>query len=130
MFKLGDDAVTDCMISDGRPQLKNSVNIGRSNEYLAANEYHGVTPLNTSYSNGILYCKWRKRRRSTIRGNQFDLKDNKYYIILAFGLLAANDEKEFHTERLASQESVDIRVIGHVSGYSKSFLYKIHGELG
>ncbi len=39
-------------------QLKNNVNIGRNNEYLSDNEYHGVTPLNTWYLNGILYCKW------------------------------------------------------------------------
>ncbi|CAG2174719.1 unnamed protein product, partial [Oppiella nova] len=123
----GDDSVTDCMVTDGRPVLRNSVNIGRSNEYLSANEYHGVSPLNTTYSNGILYCKWRRRRRSTVRGNAYDLKDKKYYILLAFGLLGANEDKEFHTERLASDQSVDIRVVGHVITHSTTFLIQIHG---
>ncbi|CAG2106038.1 unnamed protein product [Medioppia subpectinata] len=125
--KMGDDSVTDCMVSDGRPLIRNSVNIGRSNEYLSQNEYHSVTPLNTTYANGVLYCKWRRRRRSTIRGQQYDIKDRKYYVLLAFGLLGQNKDKEFHTERLASDRAVDIRQIGHVHTQSSAFLIRIHG---
>ncbi len=123
----GDDSVTDCLVNEGQPQITNSINIGRSNEPLANNEFHGVTPLNTSYTNGILYCKWRRRRRSTIRGKQFDLRDKKYYIFLAFGSLNENDDKEIHTDKLTSEDVVDIRYIGHIAAYSKLFLIKLHG---
>ncbi|CAG2181777.1 unnamed protein product, partial [Oppiella nova] len=36
-------------------------------------------------------------------------------------------DKEFHTERLASDQSVDIRVVGHVITHSTTFLIRIHG---
>ncbi|XP_054152847.1 putative ferric-chelate reductase 1 homolog [Oppia nitens] len=129
--KMGEDSVTDCMISDGRPVLRNSVNIGRNNEYLSANEYHSVTVLNTTYNNGLLYCKWRRRRRSTIRGVQYDLKDKQYYLLLAYGLLAGKeDTKDYHTERLATDQTIDMRIVGQLSAaqQSTSFLIKLHGS--
>ncbi len=127
----GNDSVTDCaLLSDGRPQILHSINIGKANEELSDNEFHGVTVVNTTYSNGILYCKWRKRRRFTLRGTRFDLKDYRYYIMLAYGRLTSLSSfrrKEPHMDKVLSESQVDFRLIGFISAHSKMFLVKMHG---
>lgn len=106
--------------------------MGKSNEELSESEYHGVTVVNTTYTNGILYCKWRKRRRFTLRGNRYDLKDTKYYIMVAYGRLTSISNfrrKEPHLDKTVSQSLVDIKQVGFISAQSKMFLVKIHGMI-
>lgn len=128
---LGNDSVTDCaLLSDGRPHLLHSINIGKSNEELSDTEFHGATVVNTTYTNGILYCKWRKRRRFTLRGTRYDLKDNKYYMMISYGRLTSISSfrrKEPHLDKTVSQSAVDIRQVGYISAHSKMFLIKLHG---
>ena len=112
--------------------MLHSINNGKSNEELSETEFHGVTVVNTTYSNGILYCKWRKRRRFTLRGTRFDLKDNKYYVMLAYGRLASLSStfrrKEPHLDKTVSDSLVDFRLVGFISAHSKMFLVKLHGK--
>lgn len=50
----GNDSVTDCaLLSDGRPQILHSINVGKSNDELSDTEFHGVTVVNSTYSNGM-----------------------------------------------------------------------------
>lgn len=109
-----------------------SINIGRSNEELSNNEFHGASVLNATYTNGIIYCKWRKPRRFTLRGERFDLRDNKYHIMLAYGRLSSFSnfrKKEHHFDRIVSDSVVDFRMTGSITAYSKMFLVKFHGNI-
>ncbi|XP_075679707.1 putative ferric-chelate reductase 1 homolog isoform X2 [Dermatophagoides pteronyssinus] len=126
---MGNDSVTDCILSNGRPQILNSINVGKSNEELSESEFHGVTVMNATYNNGILFCKWRKRRRFTLRGTRYDLRDDKYHIMLAFGRLSPFSNfhrKEPHFDKIVSDSMVDFRMTGSISAYSKMFLIKFH----
>lgn len=128
---IGNDSVTDCLLVNGRPELSNSINLGKTNEELTDGEFHGVTVMNTTYTNGILYCKWRKRRRFTLRGTRFDLRDNRYHLMLAYGRLASFSgykRKEPHFDKIVSDSMVDFRMTGPISAYSKMFLVKFHGR--
>lgn len=127
---MGNDSVTDCILSNGRPQIMNSINVGKSNEELSESEFHGVTLMNATYHNGILFCKWRKRRRFTLRGTRYNLRDDKYHIMLAFGRLSSFSNfrrKEPHFDKIVSDSMVDFRMTGSISAYSKTFLIKFHG---
>ncbi|KAF7493287.1 Putative ferric-chelate reductase 1 -like protein [Sarcoptes scabiei] len=127
--QMGNDSVTDCLLVNGRPELSNSINLGKTNEELTDGEFHGVTVINTTYTNGILYCKWRKRRRFTLRGTRFDLRDNRYHLMLAYGRLASFSgykRKEPHFDKIVSDSMVDFRMTGPISAYSKMFLVKFH----
>lgn len=91
--------------------------------------------MNTSFINGIVHCKWRRLRRSTIRGQLYDLLTNQYHVLLATGQIDtsdpnANDDftKVYHDERLASSNRVDLKQIGSIKGKSLLFLVRIHGE--
>ncbi|KAI2807574.1 DOMON domain-containing protein frrs1L [Blomia tropicalis] len=129
---MGNDSVTDCaLLSDGRPQLLHSINTGKSNEELSDTEFHGVTVVNATYSNGMLYCKWRKRRRFTLRGTRFDLKESQYYIMMAYGRLATLNNfhrKEIHMDKVVSESLIDFKLVGFISAHSKMFLVKLHAS--
>lgn len=86
--------------------------------------------INTTYTNGILYCKWRKRRRFTIRGTRYDMKDTRYHVLAAYGRLTSLSNfrrKEPHLDKLVSESTVDLKLVGFISAYSKMFLVKMHG---
>lgn len=111
--------------------MLHSLNTGKSNEELAESEFHGDTVVNASYTNGILYCKWRKRRRFTVRGTRYDLKDHHYNILMAYGRMTSMStfrRKEPHMDKVASDSHVNFRSVGFISAHSKMFLVKIHGK--
>ncbi|OTF70916.1 hypothetical protein BLA29_015156, partial [Euroglyphus maynei] len=85
--------------------------------------------MNATYNNGILYCKWRKRRRFTLRGTRYNLRDDKYHIMLAFGRLSSFNNfrrKEPHFDKIVSDSKIDFQMTGSISAFSKLFLIKFH----
>lgn len=46
---------------------------------------HIVQLLDGSYVDGVIYCRFQRSARSTVLGNNFDLINNKYHLLLATG---------------------------------------------
>lgn len=41
--------------------------------------------MDSSYDNGVIYCKIRREARSNVNGVHFDLINNKYHLLVASG---------------------------------------------
>jgi hypothetical protein len=87
--KMGSDLVKDCLLlSDGTVKQTLSFNSEneKENELIDNNNYlNDIKEDETNYFDGILTCKWTLNAKILIKGKQFDLLLNKYFILLAFG---------------------------------------------
>ena len=126
--KMGDDLVTDCFVtSEGKVKLGSSVNIGKDNQL--NDEYKdSLNPMQNSYSNGVVVCKWKSNRKRTAQGKEWDMSQN-YHILLAFGDLKEDTgAKEYHTKRLVSNEPIALEQVGAVSSSDPIYLVRLHGK--
>ena len=128
--KMGDDLVTDCYVtSEGKVKLGSSVNDGKINEL--NNEFKdSLNSIQSSYTNGVVMCKWRSHRKRTALGKEWDMLDNKYHIFLAIGELTDDTgTKSYHESlRLASNSPIALEQVGVVSVSDPIYLVRIHGK--
>ena len=84
---MGEDSVTECILkSNGKMVLRSGWN--PSGREATVNVIDNSTvPLSTSFLNGIVYCKWHRSASTVIEGHNFDIKNNSYYLLLAYGPL-------------------------------------------
>ena len=82
---MGEVSVTECMLNaEGNVILQDGWNpSGHTPTEIVHDNIN--TLLETSFTNGVVYCKWLRNAFSSIRGHEFDIKNNSYYLLLAYG---------------------------------------------
>lgn len=124
---MGDDSVVECLIrsASNQIQFQHSFNLGYTNRVVS--KPYGITEILASYTDGVLRCRWRRIRHTSIDRADYDLLTGKYYILLAQGDLRQGSEKEKHEFRVSTSNVVNLAAAGAVSGSDMRFLIRIHG---
>ena len=86
---MGASSVTECILnSKGSVVLRSGWNPSGHSPTINVND-KSINLLDTSFKNGVVYCKWRRNAFSSIEGHDFDIQNNSYYLLLAHGPLNA-----------------------------------------
>lgn len=133
---MGDDAVFECLhLETGAVDLRLSYNSGKSNRVVGDSPHS--TNVQTVISNGRISCSWTQSLPFSVRGNMYDLVKNKYHLMLARGAFRSASIKAYHTDRIVSNEKIDLASVSN-SGSSVAnpgpgsagqpiYLIKAHG---
>lgn len=125
--KMGADSVVECVAGGGKVQAFMSWNIavGKGNNRI--DNQDGITLLNSSYSDGTVYCKFTRDEVTTVEGVEFNLASRNYYLLLAAGSGLKENSVGYH-DRIYTA-SAEQRNLADVSGFSAaSKLYlRLHG---
>ena len=84
---MGDDSVMECVPEGGSVRAYTSWTVPRPNLGVTRNgvPQNIIRLLDASYIGGVIYCRIQRDARSTVYGNNFDLINNKYHLLLASG---------------------------------------------
>lgn len=124
---MGGDSVTECLVQNDRVIVQQSWNTEpKKGNKVLSNPTLGINDNSGSMVDGVMTCKWKRPLVTNIQGVTFNLADNKYYLMLAKGVVRSNTKVQ-HTSRLASEHLVDFDKIMLISG-KPNYLLKIHGS--
>lgn len=125
--KMGSDSVVECVRSPSNPnnvQAFMSWNSGYTNK--RSTVQRGITLKNSSYVNGIIYCKFMRDTETTVEGEKFDLVNDKYHLLIAAGSNVDDSNLRYHDIREASQEKRSLADVGIIAVASE-LLLRLHG---
>ncbi|KAJ9583131.1 hypothetical protein L9F63_022523, partial [Diploptera punctata] len=120
-------SVVECVRSPSNPtnvQPFMSWNTGYKNKRSLVQD--GITLKNSSYVNGVIYCKFVRDPVTTVEGETFDLINDKYHLLIAAGANVGDNNLNYHDVREASQEKRSLADVGIIAGASELFV-KLHG---
>ncbi|XP_067633149.1 putative ferric-chelate reductase 1 homolog isoform X2 [Eurosta solidaginis] len=127
--KMGDDLVTECIPQNGKVNLYTSYTSGGPN-YAAKRTnvaQNNARLTQSSFIDGVIYCKVQRDMLTEVQGKQFDLSNNKYHILLASGTSLKEDSVGYHDiGRLPSDKPINLAVVQNLSG-SSTLLLRLHG---
>lgn len=127
--KMGDDSVMECIPENGRIALHLSwttprPNLGTTRDGVPQNI---ARLISSSYVNGTIYCKIERDPNSSMKGKNFDLISNKYYLLLAAGGSLKERGVGYHNlGRLQSGKALNLAVVESIAGAS-TLLLRLHG---
>ena len=83
--QMGNDSVVECLLlSNSKTILRNSWNEGYSNQVIG--DVTGIVQNGpVIFDKGLLNCKWTRVQNTKVKDMAFDLKNKKYYFLLAKG---------------------------------------------
>ncbi|KAM3958035.1 putative ferric-chelate reductase 1 homolog [Aphomia sociella] len=130
--KMGDDSAMECVRNDnGRISLFTSWTYPKSEPYVRRSDSPQdiVQLLESSIIDGKLYCKFRRDTVSVVKGQTFDLANNKYNLMVVSGdSMKDADRVGFHSIAYeATGEPLALSTVGSAAGASK-LLLKLHGS--
>lgn len=128
--KMGDDSVVECVPEQGTVNAYASWTFagpyGVSRQGIAQNF---IRLLEKSYVDGVIHCKVERDAVTTVKGQKFDLINEKYHLLLATGLKADSTHVSYHDiGRHVSGVPLALAEVGPVQGMSK-LLLRLHGAL-
>lgn len=86
---MGDDSVIECVPEQGTVNAYASWTLfgpyGVTRQGVAQNF---IKLLEKSHVDGVIYCKVERDAVSTVKGQTFDMINEKYHLLLATGLVA------------------------------------------
>lgn len=126
--KMGDDSVIECVPEQGTVNAYASWTFagpyGVSREGIAQNF---IRVLEKSHVDGVIHCKVERDAVSTVKGQKFDLINQKYHLLLATGSNADSTHVSYHDiGRHVSGAPLALAEVGTVKGMSK-LLLRLHG---
>lgn len=126
---MGQDSVTECLIlNDNTLDVRESFTTGKRRPILVQGE-RTFTNQSVKYQDGMLNCEWIRRPKVVSNGHTFDIINQRYFVLLAYGPFNGN-YMSIHSDRLASESNIDLQSIGILKSQSRvNYLIKIHGSL-
>ena len=128
---MGGDAVVECVRgNDGRIDAHVSWNIDdpkKSNRRSTVQrDIDTVSEVSGRFEDGILSCRFKKDARFSMRGIDFDLNTDEYYILLASGYIREGNIG-FHTNgRYMTGQTARLTSVSPVGTYDALFV-RLHG---
>uniref|UniRef100_A0A182Q8D5 DOMON domain-containing protein n=1 Tax=Anopheles farauti TaxID=69004 RepID=A0A182Q8D5_9DIPT len=84
--KMGDDSVIECVPEQGTVNAYASwTTVGPYGSTRFGVPQNIFQVLEKSYNDGVIYCKLERDAVSTVKGQMFDLQNNKFHLLLAAG---------------------------------------------
>ncbi|KAK6642360.1 hypothetical protein RUM43_003861 [Polyplax serrata] len=131
--KMSGDSVTECVV-DG----SNKVNVYMS--YNIENEKNNerlnnlndkVTLKQSKFQDGNLYCKFTREPVTRVKGKEYDLVNDMYYLLLASGTGLKDGGKRVGWHDIGYEVSDSARHLSEVGALqgSSNLLYRLHGAL-
>jgi len=132
--KMGEDSVTQCVVEKGLNgvQAAQSYNPSRSNKPLDnPDEGLQVNATASFFVDGRVMCEFTRVGQQNVEGKQFNLINDKYYLLIAVG--SANSKTEIKPHRTSPRDMwvsgsaikvTETQVLG--SGASTRYLIAIH----
>lgn len=105
--KMGDDSAMECVRNDnGRVNLFTSWTYPKEEPYVSRSDSPQdiVQMQSSSVIDGKLYCKFRRDTVSTVKGNTFDLANNKYNLMILSGDSMKGEFKHFLFDEIKSHQ--------------------------
>lgn len=129
--KMGEDSAMECVRNDnGRVSLFTSWTYPKAEPYVSRSDSpQDIVQLKDfTLINGKLYCKFTRDAVSTVKGQTFDLVNNKFNLMVVSGDSMKDAERVgFHTLAYESTgEPLALASVGPAAGASK-LLLKLHG---
>lgn len=126
--KMGDDSVIECVPEQGTINAYASWTFsgpyGVTRQGIAQNFFR---VLEKRYSDGVIYCRVERDAVSTVKGQKFDLINEKYHLLLATGSSADSTHVSYHDiGRHVSGTPLALADVASVKGSSK-LLLRLHG---
>lgn len=126
---MGDDSVLECVNEGNGVKAYLSWTTPRPNlgVFRVANNQEGIKLVNHSLIDDTLYCKVLRDAKTRVNNVDFDLINNKYYLLVAAGKRTKDQSVGFHDiDYLPSSSSSYLSDTGKVVGASK-LLVRLHG---
>ncbi|XP_025160068.1 putative ferric-chelate reductase 1 homolog isoform X3 [Harpegnathos saltator] len=125
---MGDDSVVECANEDGEIALHMSWNSGKSNKRHATPE--GAVQLESkAIRDGVIYCKFRRDKLTTVHGRTYDLVNTPYHLLVAAGAELRPNGVAFHNvDYLGTSVSKKLSDVGEWTAAS-DILIRVHGAL-
>jgi hypothetical protein len=89
--EMGDDSVTEILISNDAKEIRQSWNDEKSNQLIP--NVKGIEQIAITLTDGFLSGKWRRDALTIVKDKHFDILNDKFYILLAEGPLDAKNSK-------------------------------------
>jgi len=136
--RMGDDLTTSCIIqNNGGVDIISGFNVGYSgNKNLRRGSgkkgskealVDGIAErIDYSRKEGWISCSWKRTRRSTIEGQDWNLEKDKYHIMLARGSVQ-DGQLNKHRSKIVSGEPLGLGEVGEVKAKSRLFIF-LHGS--
>ncbi|XP_068624123.1 putative ferric-chelate reductase 1 homolog [Battus philenor] len=130
--KMGDDSAMECIRNDnGRVSLFTSWTYPKAEPYVRRSDspQEIVQLLESSIIDGKLYCKFNRDAVSVVKGQTFDLANQKFNLMVVSGdSMKDPDRVGFHSLAYESTgEPLSLASVGSAAGASK-LLLKLHGS--
>lgn len=77
--------------------------------------------------NGLIYCYVERNETGTVSGQEFDLSNGLFYILLAIGDEVNAASVTVHKQKLVSSQAIHLPDIVDLRGATKPLLIKLHG---
>lgn len=109
--QMGDDSVIECVVDGGNISAFHSWNNERPT---FTNTRVDVSQdifdlLDSSYTDGTIYCKFERDPSTVVRGHEFDLENRNYFFLLAIGrTVTANSITLHDLGRSKTDERIDL----------------------
>ncbi|XP_046868903.1 putative ferric-chelate reductase 1 homolog isoform X2 [Drosophila willistoni] len=126
--KMGGDLVIECVPENGRVSLYSSYTSSSPYAAIRSNVFQNSAHLiNASFVDGVIYCKVQRDPLITVQGRTFDLRNDKYHLLLASGTTLKDTGIGFHDiGRSPSGNRINLAVVQDLGG-SKMVLVHLHG---
>lgn len=126
--RMGEDSAIECVPEQGTVNAYASWTFagpyGVSRQGIAQNF---IRLLEKSHIDGVIHCKVERDAVSTVKGQKFDLINEKYHLLLATGSEADSTHVSYHDiGRHVSGAPLALAEVGPVQGTSK-ILLRLHG---
>ncbi|XP_053677551.1 putative ferric-chelate reductase 1 homolog [Anopheles nili] len=126
--KMGDDSVIECVPEQGTVNAYASwTSVGPYGSTRLGVPQNIFQVLEKSYNDGAIYCKLERDAVSTVKGQKFDLLNDKFHLLLAAGSSVESTNVNYHDiGRHVSGSPQSLAEVGPVQGSSK-LLLRLHG---
>lgn len=124
--RMGDDSVMECVPENGVIRTYASWTTARPySSGRMASTY--LRLLDSSFVDGVIYCKVERDAVTQVQGHTFDLINKKYHLLVASGKELRDNSVSYHDiGRGASAEAVSLNVV-NVLGGASVLLLRLHG---
>ncbi|XP_059610036.1 putative ferric-chelate reductase 1 homolog isoform X2 [Phlebotomus argentipes] len=124
--RMMDDSIIECIPQGGVVNVYASWTTARPYSAIRQPGNH-LRLLNSSFSDGVIYCNVERDAKSTVMGKQFDLLNNEYYLLLCSGSNIRDNSIAFH-DIMFRPTSRSARLTDPTNFEAASvLLYRLHG---
>uniref|UniRef100_A0A2M4A6W7 Putative domon domain of stromal cell-derived receptor 2 n=1 Tax=Anopheles triannulatus TaxID=58253 RepID=A0A2M4A6W7_9DIPT len=126
--KMGEDSVIECVPEQGTVNVYASwTTVGPYGSTRLGVPQNIFSVVEKSYNDGTIYCKVERDAVSTVKGQKFDLVNEKFHLLLASGSSVESTNVNYHDiGRHVSGSPQSLAEVGPVQGSSK-LLLRLHG---